>query len=442
MSPQGNSQIAERAPRFRISMPGRIDRLVNAGITTSDDAVARSQRFTNIASYALGLDALGHFLSNSLHDFSALLPVNVYNIAVAAIFFSLHRLHRHGERLVANLLVILALLGHSYVVFAFGLASNLHIYFTLSGVILFFVGVAHWRNFLVLYGLAFIVLVTTMALAGEQGFVAPQDDAFRESLAWQALISAFVLNAIIVSYVLSALFHTERSLQTEYERAETLLSSILPASIAARLKSGRESRIADRLEDVTVLFVDLVGFTEVSGKASPEQVVDYLHRLFSRFDALCERHGVDKIKTIGDSYMVLGGLEGDKKEGALSMGYLALDMLEDVSREKLIGRTLGVRAGMHLGPVVAGVIGDRRFAFDAWGDTVNTAARLESGGVPGHVQVSETYREFVGERFEFQSRGPVELKGLGKVETCFLTGVRPPGNASGAKAKRGAGESG
>lgn len=420
MSTNADLVTPERYSRYLFKVPRWADAIVSAGIVSANPDIRRRQRFANIAAYALGLDAVVHLLTNMAYDAQALLPVNAYNFVAIIVFFSLHRLHRFGERVMANVLVAFALAGHSYVVFAFGLASNLHVYFTMAGVILFFVGVRYWRNFLVLYALALATLFLTMGFATEHGFVMEDDPAFRQTLAWQALVSAFVLNAIVIAYALVALNRAERTLQSEYERAERLLTSILPASIAARLKSGREKQIADRLENVSVLFVDLVGFTPAAGSATPEEVVDYLHRLFSRFDALCDAHGVDKIKTIGDSYMAVGGLDGRWGAGAAGIARVAIAMRDCMAGEKLAGRRLEMRAGIHAGPVVAGVIGDRRVAYDVWGNTVNIASRVESSGQPGRIHVTETFRRMVEKDFSFEPRGPVELKGAGMHDTFFL----------------------
>ncbi|MCB0811474.1 MAG: adenylate/guanylate cyclase domain-containing protein, partial [Flavobacteriales bacterium] len=202
----------------------------------------------------------------------------------------------------------------------------------------------------------------------------------------------------------------ERELQREYERSELLLTTILPSSIAERLKADRENRIADSLDNVAVLFADLVGFTPAAAKVTPVELVDYLHRLFSRFDTLCEVHGVDKIKTIGDAYMAVGGLRQDGGPGVRRIGRLALDMFEVVAEETLAGHPLQLRIGIHYGPVVAGVIGDRRMTYDMWGDTVNYASRLESHGVPGRIHVSQSYRDAAPAGFTFEKRGMLDIK--------------------------------
>lgn len=398
--------------------------LLDAGIASADPLTRRAQRFTNIAAFAMAANAVGHFITNVLHDAHTLAAVNIYNIVIAILYLSLPWLHRFGETIAANALILISLVGHTYVVFAMGTEANLHVYFTLAGFILFLVGVRHWRNFLLLYVLCGGALLASMLFASEDGFVIAADEAFRHSMAIQAMMSAFLLNGAVIASVLLALDRAERELQREYERSELLLTTILPASISERLKTGLEDRIADSLDNVAVMFTDLVGFTPAAAKVSPVELVDYLHRLFSRFDALCDKHEVDKIKTIGDAYMAVGGLRDDGGTGVNRMARLAIEMLEVAREEHLTDKALQLRVGIHFGPVVAGVIGDRRMTYDMWGDTVNFAARLESHGVPGRIHVSREFRDAAAKSFDFEPHGTLDIKGFGKRETWFLRGTK------------------
>jgi class 3 adenylate cyclase len=222
-----------------------------------------------------------------------------------------------------------------------------------------------------------------------------------------------------------ALDREHRLLLAERERSERLLLNVLPAPIAARLKQG-EAVIADGFAEVTVLFADLVDFTRRSQDADPERVVQVLDELFSALDRLAERHGLEKIKTVGDAYMVVGGLPEARPDHAEAVAEMALAVREEVPRHRDPGgRPLAVRIGIDTGPVVAGVIGRRKFSYDLWGDTVNTASRMESGGVPGCIQVTErTYRRLRG-RYRFERRGPVQVKGKGELVTWFLLARGP-----------------
>ena len=213
-----------------------------------------------------------------------------------------------------------------------------------------------------------------------------------------------------------------RELDLEREKSERLLRNVLPASIAARLKQT-EGVIADGFSDVTVLFADIVDFTRRSERIAPEQVVEGLNDLFSVFDQLARERGLEKIKTIGDAYMVVGGLPDPRPDHAEAIAEMALAMRAAVAgRRDPSGRPLAVRIGIDTGPVVAGVIGTSRFSYDLWGDTVNTASRMESHGVPGCIQVTGRAYRRLCDRYRFQRRGPIPVKGKGDIVTYLLVG--------------------
>jgi class 3 adenylate cyclase len=219
-----------------------------------------------------------------------------------------------------------------------------------------------------------------------------------------------------------ALAREHRLLEAERARSERLLRNMLPESIAERLKQ-REEVIADSSPQVTVLFADIADFTPHAERSPPEATVALLNELFSQFDALTEARGLEKIKTIGDAYMVAGGLPDPMPDHAVAVAEVALGMLELVARRRLPdGGPVRLRIGVDSGPVVAGVIGRRRFSYDLWGDTVNTASRMQTTGVPGCIQVTERTRELLGERFVFQERGRIQVKGKGEMRTYFLSG--------------------
>jgi class 3 adenylate cyclase len=218
---------------------------------------------------------------------------------------------------------------------------------------------------------------------------------------------------------------TRRALQREKERSERLLLNVLPAPIAARLEEQQDV-IADRFPEVTVLFADLVDFTRRSQPSSPQQVVQVLDELFTAFDQLTRRHGLEKIKTIGDAYMVAGGLPTPRPDHAQAVADLALAMQMEVPRRAdPNGRPLQVRIGIDTGPVVAGVIGTDKFSYDLWGDTVNTASRMESTGVAGCIQVTDRAYQRLRDSYRFQRRGLVAVKGKGELVTWFLVGRTP-----------------
>ena len=216
------------------------------------------------------------------------------------------------------------------------------------------------------------------------------------------------------------LARAHRLLLAERERSERLLRNVLPGPIATRLKQGDEV-IADRFPEVTVLFADLVDFTRRSRGTAPEKVVRVLDDLFTAFDGLAERLGLEKIKTIGDAYMVVGGLPEPRPDHAQAVAEMALALRQEVVHHlDPAGRPLTLRIGIDSGPVVAGVIGRRKFSYDLWGDTVNTASRMESTGAAGRIQVTErAYMQLRG-CYRFERRGPIQVKGKGVLDTWFL----------------------
>jgi adenylate cyclase len=210
-----------------------------------------------------------------------------------------------------------------------------------------------------------------------------------------------------------------RDLEAEQERSRQLLLNVLPQRIIDRLEAG-ESRIADRHDNVTVLFSDFVGFTAISARLAPAVLVDELNGLFRAFDALCDANGVEKIKTVGDAYLAVGGLSGDWLAGASAVAETAVGMLDTVAARKTATAHWQIRIGINAGPIVAGIVGASKFAYDVWGDTVNVASRLESTSEPGRIHVSAELADRLSDRFVFEARGAVDLKGKGARETCFL----------------------
>jgi class 3 adenylate cyclase len=215
---------------------------------------------------------------------------------------------------------------------------------------------------------------------------------------------------------------TRRALRLEQEKSERLLLNVLPAPIAARLKQT-EGVIADGFPDVTVLFADIVDFTRRSERIAPEHVVQALNDLFSVFDQHARQRGLEKIKTVGDAYMVAGGLPDPRPGHAEAVAEMAMAMRDEVARHTDPGgQPLAVRIGIDTGPVVAGVIGTSKFSYDLWGDTVNTASRMESQGVAGCIQVTARTYERLRDGYRFERRGPIPVKGKGEIVTYFLVG--------------------
>lgn len=215
-------------------------------------------------------------------------------------------------------------------------------------------------------------------------------------------------------------------LDQEKKKSETLLYQVLPESVANRLKQG-EARIADAMENVTVLFSDLVGFTSLASSIDPDRLVNLLNEIFGTFDSLAEKYKLEKIKTIGDAYMLVGGIPPETENHAfrcMEFALEALEYLENFNIESLV--KLHLRIGLHTGPAVAGVIGHTRFTYDLWGDTVNTASRMEEMCEPDMIQISQTTYQYIQDQYSFDPRGEVSVKGKGPMH-AYLTNTTMAG---------------
>ena len=264
------------------------------------------------------------------------------------------------------------------------------------------------------------------------GFIQNQGPFFHFSadpefaiLAVQTYICVLVVTALALAASTAERERARVELQAEKEKSEHLLLNILPQPIAHRLKQ-QESTIADHFAEVTVLFADIVDFTRMSTELSPQALVGMLNEIFSTFDGLAEKHGLEKIKTIGDAYMVVGGLPEHRDDHAQAIAEMALDMQTAiVNLSEQHERPFKMRIGINTGPVIAGVIGKKKFIYDLWGDTVNIANRMESAGIAGEIQVTQTTYRALKERYTFDYRGEVAVKGKGLMETYFLRNRSP-----------------
>jgi class 3 adenylate cyclase len=243
-----------------------------------------------------------------------------------------------------------------------------------------------------------------------------------ESLGFASAVVVVGTMVFIVDLFTSAAAQAEALFAEEHARSERLLLNVLPATISARLKDD-DRAIADGFADVTVLFADLVGFTELSQRMTPAELVTMLNRVFSAFDDLAETLGLEKIKTIGDCYMVAAGIPDPRPDHVEAAARMALGIrvaLAHINEEA--GYGLRLRIGLHTGPLIAGVIGKRKFIYDLWGDTVNTASRMESSGAPDEIHISKEVHERLVGKFDMTPRGVIKVKGKGELETYFLGG--------------------
>ena len=275
----------------------------------------------------------------------------------------------------------------------------------------------------------YAIFIAAMILAHAMLFVQPPRIAvsgdFAALLGTLNLLLAMVFVGSMVIFYRLRINQAEAAIGREHERAERLLANILPAAISARLKR-EEHPIADHFDEVSVLFADVVGFTPFAASHEPAAVVNLLNALFYAFDDMVERRGLEKIKTVGDAYMVAAGVPSYRPDHAAAIVELAVEMIalsETLSRAP--GQYLALRIGIHSGPVIAGVIGKRKFSYDLWGDTVNMASRLQNTSEPGQIHISDETARHLGSDHAMEERGAVELKGIGAVRTYFLARRSP-----------------
>jgi len=346
----------------------------------------------------------------------------VINIVGAAIYATVPLLHRFGE-----LVPPLTFIGTAYasiftICWFVGTGSGLQFYFLVAAcLVVLQLGVD--RIFL---AAALAAIAAGMVITLQ--FFVPRDTGAQPAWALSlsfvvTTISACVMVVTTVWYAVREIVRAEAAMELEYERSETLLANILPTSIADRLKDPARNIIADKYDDASVLFADIAGFTERASDMPPEQLIRFLNRLYSDFDALVDKHGLEKIKVSGDSYMVVSGVPQPRADHVEALASFALDMADAASRLRdSLGNPLPLRIGLASGPVVAGVVGSRRFFYDVWGDAVNVASRMESTDSVGRIQVPEDVYQRLRNDFVLQERGAVDVKGKGVMRTWYLVG--------------------
>jgi adenylate cyclase len=249
-------------------------------------------------------------------------------------------------------------------------------------------------------------------------------------------VSACVMVVVSIWFALREARRAEAVMEVEYDRSEALLANMLPSSIAARLKDPALNLIADKYDDASVLFADIAGFTERASDTPPAKLIQFLNTLYTDFDALVDKYGLEKIKVSGDSYMVVSGVPWPRRDHVEALADLALDMADTAAAlTDPNGHTLPLRIGLASGPVVAGVVGSRRFFYDVWGDAVNVASRMESTDNVGRIQVPEDVYVRLRDDFVLEERGEVTVKGKGVMRTWFLVARKPAARSDGLRAE-------
>jgi adenylate cyclase len=350
--------------------------------------------------------------------------IGMLNLVSGAIFLMIPLLYRFGELVPALVFFTVAYTSITVVCWHLGTGSGLPFYYLVAATLMVLIlGVDH---IVLASALAAVLAATVIALE----VVVPYNTGVQPDWAYRSgflltVISAWVMVVAVVWYALREIRRARQAMEAEYERSETLLTNILPATIAQRLKDPTRNIIADKYDDASILFADIAGYTKRASDTSPSDLVRFLDRLYTDLDALVDRHGLEKVKTSGDSYMVVSGVPQPRDDHIEALACLALDMADAVADLKdPQGRKVPLRIGLGAGPVVAGVVGARKFFYDVWGDAVNIASRMETTDVEGRIQVPHDVYERLNHAFLFEERGNVDVKGKGVMHTWYLVGRR------------------
>jgi adenylate cyclase len=350
--------------------------------------------------------------------------IGLLNLASGVIFLLIPLLYKYGELVAPLVFFFVAYASITVVWWHLGTGSGMPFYYLVAATLMVLIlGIDH---IILASALAAFLAATVIAL----GTVVPYNTGVQPDWAFRlgfvlTVTSAWVMVVAVAWYALRETRRARLAMEAEYERSERLLTNILPATIAQRLKDPSRNIIADKYDDASILFADIAGYTKRASDTPPSDLVRFLDRLYTDLDALVDRHGLEKVKTSGDSYMVVSGVPEPRDDHIEALACLALDMADAVADLKdPQGREVPLRIGLAAGPVVAGVVGARKFFYDVWGDAVNVAARMETTDVEGRIQVPQDVYERLNHAFLLEERGEVDVKGKGVMTTWYLVGRR------------------
>lgn len=353
------------------------------------------------------------------------LAITILSAFSTVVYLAIPLLYRFGELIAPMVFIVAAYMLITVLCLSIGTGTGIQFYYLVGAtIVLLVLGIDHIVLASVMAAVGAVLTVVLQMTVPEKTGVQP-DWAYDFSYIVSVTTSWLMVMAIVWS-ALREITRAERVIEAEYLRSESLLVNILPAKIAERLKDPSRTVIADRYDDASVLFADIAGFTSRASDTPPTDLVRFLDQLYTKLDALVDRHGLEKIKTSGDSYMVVSGVPDPRPDHLEALAQLALDMAQAVAGLKdPRGRAVPLRIGLAVGPVVAGVVGARKFFYDVWGDAVNVAARMETTDVEGRIQVPQDVYDRLKDRFVFEERGDIDVKGKGVMHTWYLAGRAP-----------------
>ena len=413
--------IIDRLPESVGNALGQLKKLLSrigaAGTQGYPPDTQRRLKILNMIAMLIAITTLIYAVQQSIADYHKMMPIILINVFLAALALLVPFAHRISDIAGGLLLVgaeFVALLAFTAYI---SRAGGAHIQYFVAAAAPFVVfGLQRLRLII-----AMVVTATGLHLFAWYYFrrpnaLLPLDDAFLNANYIQGVVTTFALIAASVYYAFSL---------AERAKAETdaVLRNVLPDSVVERLKTNPKEPIADGFATASVLFADIKGFVSLARTLGPEATVALLNRLVSAFDALAEKHGVEKIKTIGDAYMVASGVPEERADHVEALASMALDMLATAQRIGYeTGHAIDIRIGMAAGPMMAGVIGRRKFSYDVWGDPVNIASRLEQASEPGRILICPNCFDALAGLFQLEKRGAIEIKGVGSQETWYVTG--------------------
>jgi len=409
---------ALRSP-FAGQVISRASAVVELGTSGYPPKTRRRLRNINVGCYSVAISCALFALTFALQDsarYRGAIAINLIMMAASLVVPLLHRIHEVAGALFVAFVLLLGLFS---IIALVGSQSGIQINFIAASAMAFMIfELKRLPYILLVIGIAIVLHVAAWVLFPQGLLPGPPDKGFVLQLYITTVLTISVIVAVLVYFA----FWTAEQAERE---TESLLHRVLPAQVAERLKASPEHSVSDNFNEAAVLFSDIVGFVPVSRSLGAARTVAMLNDLVHGFDNLAAEHGVEKIKTIGDAYMAAAGILRPAPDNAGCLARMALRM-HDIAEATgtRFGVTLNLRVGIALGPVMAGVIGAHRFGYDIWGDAVNLAARLESSGKPGKIQVSQSFRDALHQSFVFAPRGPREIKGVGTIETFYLTGER------------------
>ncbi|ULP39231.1 adenylate/guanylate cyclase domain-containing protein [Mycolicibacterium rufum] len=387
------------------------------------EAVSRRIRVLTIAGWIAAAVSVS-FGAFQLLVGGSLWWLGVINVLCGLAFLSIPRLCPLGEIVAPVTFVVFAYLSVGFFCYTMGTGSGLQFYFLVSAsLVVLVLGIERIRLAAVIAAIGVVLIIALeLTVPNDRGIGPP----------WMltvgfisSVVSSVVMILATLWYTLRETERAERAMEAEYERSERLLANILPETIADRLKDPARSVIADKYDDASILFADIAGYTKRASDTAPAELVRFLDRLYTDLDALVDRHGLEKVKTSGDSYMVVSGVPTPRSDHLEALAALALDMADAVAGlTDPQGRDVPLRIGMACGPVVAGVVGAKKFFYDVWGDAVNVASRMETTDVEGRIQVPDDVYARLRDSFVLEERGYVEVKGKGPMHTWYLVGHR------------------